>query len=78
MENKHVGMMIIGIALLLLFVIFSYDSALEKIVNTSCTHGPTCPMYATIDTQKVISYSLLVLLLIGGLYVMFFMKENKP
>lgn len=77
MENKYVGLMIIGVALVFFLVVMSFNSALEEIVNTTCTHGPTCPMYTTLSTQKVISYSLIGLLVLVGLFVTFFIKEKN-
>jgi len=77
MKNRNVGIMLLVIAIFILFLIISYNQALEDIVNTSCTHGPTCPMYKTIGVQKTISYSLIGLLILGSLYVIFFMKD-KP
>ncbi|MFA6461436.1 MAG: hypothetical protein WCV90_04150 [Candidatus Woesearchaeota archaeon] len=77
MENKYVGLMIIGVALVFFLVVMSFNNALEEIVNTSCDHGPTCPMYTTLSTQKIISYSLIGLLVLIGLMVTFFIKEKK-
>ncbi len=77
MENKYVGFLIIGITLIFLAVVFSFNWALEKIVNTTCVHGPSCPMYTTLTTQKIISYGLIGLLMIVGGAIAFFMKE-KP
>ncbi len=77
MENKYVGLMIIGVALVFFLVVMSFNSALEEIVNTTCTHGPTCPMYTTLSTQKIISYSLIGLLVLVGLLVTFFFKDKS-
>jgi uncharacterized membrane protein len=76
MKNRNVGIMLLVIALFILFLIVSYNKAMEDIVNTSCTHGPTCPMYKTIGVQKTISYGMISLLILGSLYVIFFMKEK--
>ncbi|MFH0701120.1 MAG: MarR family transcriptional regulator [Candidatus Woesearchaeota archaeon] len=77
MENKYVGLMIIGVALVFFLVVMSFNNALEQIVNTTCTHGPTCPMYTTLSTQKIIGYSLIGLLVLVGLLVTFFIREKK-
>lgn len=77
MENKYVGLMVIGVALVFFLVVMSFNSALEEIVNTNCDHGPTCPMYTTLSTQKTISYSLIGLLVLVGLFVTFFIKEKN-
>lgn len=76
MKNKHVGLMIIGIAVLFFFIVMSFNNALETIVSVSCTHGVSCPMQITLDTQKTVSYGLISLLvLIGGL-IAFLMKDE--
>lgn len=77
MKNKHIALLLIAVTLLILFIIFSYNNALEKIVATTCTHGDTCPMYGTIDAQKTISYLLVVLLgIVAGFF--FFKKDTAP
>ncbi|MBU0615643.1 MAG: hypothetical protein KJ601_06125 [Nanoarchaeota archaeon] len=76
MRNKHVGLLIIGIAIFILFIVISFNNALESIVNTTCTHGAECPMYATLGVQKAISYgSMVVLAILGGLF--YFMKDEQ-
>jgi uncharacterized membrane protein len=77
MENKHVGYLVLGIALIVFFIVMSFNNALETIVNTSCTHGVACPMQATMQTQKVISYSLMGLLVLVGLAIIFLMKDES-
>ncbi|RME54845.1 MarR family transcriptional regulator [Candidatus Woesearchaeota archaeon] len=77
MKNKYVGMLVISIALVFLIIVISFNKALEKIVSTTCTHGPACPMYITLETQQIISYSLIGLLIVIGIIMMFFLKE-KP
>ena len=77
MKNRYVGLLIIGTALIFFLVVMSFNNALETIVNTTCSHGPTCPMYATLKIQKVISYSLIGLLIAVGALVAFFFKDEK-
>jgi len=76
MENKYVGLLIVGIAAIFFVVVMSFNQALEAIVNETCSHGPQCSMNTTLKTQKVISYSLVGLLLIVGAFVALFTKEK--
>lgn len=76
MENKYVGLMIIGITIVFFFIVMSFNQALTDIVDTTCTHGPTCPMQTPLKNQQVISYSLVGLLVLVGVFVAFFMKEK--
>lgn len=77
MKNRIAGIIIIGIALLIGFIILSFNRALTNIVNASCSHGPACPMWGTIDFQTNISMGLMVLVVLVGLYLIFFGKEEK-
>jgi hypothetical protein len=77
MKNKTVGILVIAIALLIGFIIFWFNKALSEIVNTSCTHGPSCPMWGTIDFQTKTSLGIMGFVVLIGLYLVFFVKEEK-
>ena len=77
MKNRIVGFIIVGIAALIAFIIISFNRALTSIVNTSCSHGSTCPMWGTINFQTNISIGLMVFVIIIGLLFIFFGKEEK-
>jgi hypothetical protein len=77
MKNKHVGYLVIAVSILFFFVVMSFNNALQTIVDTSCTHGVACPMHATVQTQETISYGLMSLLLLVGLFMIFFMEDEK-
>lgn len=76
MENKHVGFLILGIAFLLVIIIFLFQNALKDIVTVSCTgeHAESCPMYTTINQQTYLALSIVGLLVVIGLILIF----NKP
>lgn len=76
MKNRIVGIIIIGIALSIGFIVYSFNRALTKIVNTACSHGTSCPMWGTIDFQTNVSLGLMVLVVLIGLYFIFFLKES--
>jgi len=77
MKNRIVGILIIGIAALIGFIIFSFNRALTDIVNTACPHGPACPMWGTIDFQTNVSIGIMTFVVIIGLYLIFLGKEEK-
>jgi len=77
MEDKHVGYLILGFCVSLLFLIISYDLALTNIINTSCDHGIACPMHQTLVLQRIISFTLLGILFLISLYFIFFKKIEK-
>jgi len=74
MENKQVGWLIIGIAIVMVVIVLIFNLALKNIVGETCTHGPSCSMYDTIKTQTWISLSIIGVILVIGLVIMF----NKP
>ncbi|OIO26670.1 hypothetical protein COT57_00555 [Candidatus Micrarchaeota archaeon CG09_land_8_20_14_0_10_55_25] len=77
MKDRHVGLMLVAVAALVGFLIWSYDNALTQIVNTTCSHGSACPMYATIDAQRNVAYALAGLVALAGLYFAF-LKKDEP
>jgi len=77
MKNRIVGIIIIGIAVLIGFIIFSFNQAMTSIVNASCSHGSECPMWGTIEFQTNLSIGIMALVVIIGLYLIFFGQEEK-
>ncbi len=80
MENKIVGHIILGFSILLGIVIYMFNNALNKIVNVSCSHGPSCPMWGTIEVQTNISMGVMGFIILIGLYLILFADNdlNKP
>jgi hypothetical protein len=77
MRNRIVGIIIIGIAILIGFIIFLFNRALTQIVGASCAHGPTCPMWGSIHFQTNVSIGIMGFIILIGLYLIFFGKEEK-
>ncbi len=76
MENRKVGYLIVGLAIVIGIIVFLFNSALTKIVSTSCSHGLTCPMYGDIKTQTIISFVIIGIIVIIGL-ILIFNKEKE-
>ncbi len=74
MENKKVGLIIIGISILIGIIILIFNLGLKDIISQSCSHGPECEMYDTLRTQTWIGVFLLVIILGIGIFVM----KSKP
>lgn len=80
MENKKVGYLLIGIAILLIGIIFLFQNALLKINEATCTsvdHSSSCPMNAGITQQTFLSLGIVGLLIIVGLVLIFSKPEEK-
>src|SRR3989344_5557969 len=80
MENKYVGYLVLGISVLIIIIIFMFNSALKEIVKSSCTeaHGDvySCPMYQTINQQTYLSLGVVGLLIIVS-FILIFSKPQK-
>ncbi|KYC46318.1 MAG: MarR family protein [Candidatus Methanofastidiosum methylothiophilum] len=77
MRNRIVGILIIFVSLLMGFIIFSFNRAMTEIVNTSCEHGSSCPMWGTIDFQTNVSIAIMSFVILIGIYLIFFGKEER-
>jgi uncharacterized membrane protein len=77
MKNRNVGIVIIGIALLIGFIILAFNRAMTDIVNTSCSHGASCPMWGTINFQTNVSIGVMVFVILVGIFLIFFAKDEK-
>lgn len=77
MENKSVGLLIVGIAVIIGIIIWIFNSALTDIVGDTCSMGPSCTMYATIKVQTWLSFSVAGIILIIGFVIMFVKPKEK-
>lgn len=79
MENKHVGFLVIGIAVLLIIIIFLFQTALKDIIAVGCgeDHSSVCPMNQTVNQQTYLSLGIVGLLIIIGLVLIFTKPKEK-
>jgi len=77
MENKNVGYLIIGIAVVMSIIILIYNISLRKVVSATCSHGSSCSMYEPIKSQMWLSYAVILLVVLIGVVLIFNkQKEN--
>jgi len=76
MKNRTVGMLIVGIALVIGFIIYIFNNALTTIVATECSHGLSCPMWGTIGFETNVALGLMIIVIGIGLYLIFFSKDE--
>ena len=77
MENKNVGFMLLGISVLIVIIIFMFQSTLTSFVDSSCNlahGGEYCPMYDTIEKQTYLALGIIGILFIVSLVLIF----SKP
>ncbi|NTV23342.1 MAG: MarR family transcriptional regulator [Nanoarchaeota archaeon] len=77
MKNRTVGYLVISVSLLIGFIIYIFNRALTEIVNENCSHGVSCPMWQTIDTQTYIGTGIMVSIILVGLYLVIFAKDDE-
>lgn len=79
MENKNVGWLIIGIAIVIIGVIFIFNQALKDIVEESCTMEghDNCTMYDTISNQTYLALSIVGILVIVGIFLIFSKQSER-
>ena len=77
MKNKQVGIILMSVAMLIGFIVYSFNKALKDIVNTSCSHGSECAMWGTIELQTNISTGLIIFILSMSIYFFFSEKFEK-
>jgi uncharacterized membrane protein len=77
MENKTVGWIIIGIAVLIGIIALIFNIGLKNIVGETCNHGPTCSMYDTIAVQTWISMAIVGVILIIGIVLLFIKPKER-
>ncbi len=78
MENKNVGLLLIGISILIIGIIFLFSSTLKEISSNSCSmEKESCPMYQTIDKQTYLALGIVGLLIIVGLVLIFSKPEER-
>ncbi len=79
MENKNVGWLVVGIAVLIIGIIFLFNTAMVNIVESTCTMdhlNGQCPAYNTIQEQTYLSLAIVGVLVIIGV-VLILSKPNE-
>ncbi len=77
MENKHVGLLIIGIGIIVGILVLIFNFSLKSISEMSCSHGPECTMYSTMNAQLWISLSITLIIFVIGIVIMFTKPKEK-
>ena len=77
MENKNVGWLIVGIAVVMVIIVLIFNSALKDIVEGTCSMGPSCSMYKTIKAQTYLSLGIVVIIFVIGLVIMFTKPKER-
>ena len=80
MENKNVGWLIIGISALIVGIIFLFNNAMKRIIDSGCSMMHNlgyCPAYATINQQTYLSLSIVGMLALIGIFLIVSKPREK-
>ncbi|MFA6023390.1 MAG: MarR family transcriptional regulator [Candidatus Pacearchaeota archaeon] len=77
MKNRNVGFLICAISIVIGIIIIIFNQGLAKIVSQTCTHGPSCTMYDTINTQTWLSIAIAFLVFLIGIFFIFAKEPER-
>ncbi len=77
MENKYVGIILIGISLVVGFILFLLHDLSRNNLELSCSHGPSCGMYQSLNLHYKIAYSLVFFIFFVGIILIFIKLKEK-
>ena len=78
MDNKKLGIIIIGICILLGVILFSFKAQLDKQTETACgCVADSCPMEEKFSWPTYAGIIVLSILVALGIYLIFFEKSQK-
>jgi len=81
MENKHVGWIMLGISVLIVFLVFLFNNTLMTSVKNSCfiQHGDvkSCEMYDSVNYQTYLALGIVGVLVIFSLFLIFSKPNEK-
>ena len=81
MENKHVGWIMIGISIVIVFLVFLFNNTLMESVRNSCfiQHGDvkSCEMYDSVNYQTYLALGIVGILVIFSLFLIFSKPNEK-
>jgi uncharacterized membrane protein len=77
MENKNVGLLIIGISIVVAFLVLIFNLSLKSIIGETCSHGSSCSMYSTVSVQTGISLVITSIIFLIGIVILFAKPKEK-
>jgi uncharacterized membrane protein len=77
LENKKVGLIVVGIAILMVVIVLIFNSTLKEITSQSCSMGTDCSMYQAITTQTGVSLTIIAIIFAIGIIIFFSKPKEK-
>jgi len=76
MKNRNVGFLIIGISIFIGAIIWLLNFSSRELLGATCSHGPSCGMYNSLNIQTWLSVAIALVVFFIGLFFVF-VKENE-
>jgi len=79
MENKNVGYLVMGIALIFMVIVLLFFSTLKNLAGggITCVVNEPCPLHQTLNYQFYFSLAIVGLLFITGIVIAFMKPSEK-
>jgi len=81
MDNKKVGLLLLGVSALIIVIILLFNNALKDVANAGCSMDAgdkdSCPMYNNISVQTYLSLGITALIVLISLIFMFSKPHEK-
>ena len=71
METKNIGWLIVGISIFIFAIISIFNYGIGNIISATCSHGPSCEMYDTLNLQTWFSLAIAFIVLVIGIFFIF-------
>ena len=80
MENKYVGWLLVGVAVVVEVVIYLFNNATKSVLDNSCpiiAEGHACPAYSAINSLGYFGLAITGLLAIVGVFLILSKPEER-
>jgi multisubunit Na+/H+ antiporter MnhC subunit len=77
MRNRNVGFLVLGIAAIMAIIVLLFNNLIKTNIGLTCSHGPTCEMYAGLNVQTWIALIVVGIIFIIGLFLVFAKEHEK-
>lgn len=77
MKNRNVGYLILGIGIIMTIMIILFNNLIKENIGLTCSHGPSCEMYSSLNVQTWISLIVIGVIFIIGLFLIFAKEHEK-
>ena len=80
MENKNVGLLLIGISIFIGIMLFLFSNSAKTVLDNSCpiiAGGYACPAYAALNNQMYFALAVVGILVLVGIFLILSKPKEK-